>query len=404
MIGLKLVPDKRRKKQDHTFPLIFRISFKGQTRDIKTGYSIKDGDWSTKANFIKSTHPAFAVLEPRLKELKLEYLSKLAEYEKANQIINLQEAKEFLISVPKKQVTVYSFWSDEIEAIRKANRFGGALVYKDALMALNKIKSLDVPFERIDYSFLKEIETEFLNRGIKQNTISVHLRTLRAIYNKAINAKVVSYEHYPFRSFRIKKGATIPRVISLIELKQYFNLNIDKTSHLYESWLLGQLIFMLIGINFKDLVMLLEANIKADRVFYKRAKTNRFYSIKLLPKAQEIISNFRKEENVTLLGRLTKVELEDKARVSLIIKQKNKTFNEHLAKLSSMVGCKEKITGYVFRYTWANLAKQCGYSRDLIAEALGHEYGNRVTGIYLQGYDLELVDEMNERIISAITA
>ena len=84
MIGLKLVPDKRRKKQDHTFPLIFRISFKGQTRDIKTGYSIKDGDWSTKANFIKSTHPAFAVLEPRLKELKLEYLSKLAEYEKAN--------------------------------------------------------------------------------------------------------------------------------------------------------------------------------------------------------------------------------------------------------------------------------------------------------------------------------
>ena len=124
----------------------------------------------------------------------------------------------------------------------------------------------------------------------------------------------------------------------------------------------------------------------------------------LLEKAQEIISNFRKEENVTLLGRLTKVELEDKARVSLIIKQKNKTFNEHLAKLSSMVGCKEKITGYVFRYTWANLAKQCGYSRDLIAEALGHEYGNRVTGIYLQGYDLELVDEMNERIISAITA
>jgi len=34
----------------------------------------------------------------------------------------------------------------------------------------------------------------------------------------------------------------------------------------------------------------------------------------------------------------------------------------------------------MFRYTYANIAKQLGYSKDLIAEALGHEYGNKVTG------------------------
>ena len=36
----------------------------------------------------------------------------------------------------------------------------------------------------------------------------------------------------------------------------------------------------------------------------------------------------------------------------------------------------------------------------LIAELLGHSYGNKVTGIYLEPYDKRLVDEMNERACS----
>jgi integrase len=62
----------------------------------------------------------------------------------------------------------------------------------------------------------------------------------------------------------------------------------------------------------------------------------------------------------------------------------------------------EKISTYVFRYTYANIAKQLGYSKDLIAEALGHEYGNSVTGIYLEQFDLELIDTMNDNIIQTV--
>ncbi len=46
--------------------------------------------------------------------------------------------------------------------------------------------------------------------------------------------------------------------------------------------------------------------------------------------------------------------------------------------------------------------KQLGYSKDLIAEALGHEYGNSVTGIYLEQFDLYKVDEMNGNTINSI--
>ena len=44
------------------------------------------------------------------------------------------------------------------------------------------------------------------------------------------------------------------------------------------------------------------------------------------------------------------------------------------------------------------IAKSLGYSKDLIAEALGHEYGNKVTGIYLNQYADSVIDEVNERV------
>jgi len=43
-----------------------------------------------------------------------------------------------------------------------------------------------------------------------------------------------------------------------------------------------------------------------------------------------------------------------------------------------------------------------GYSKDKMAEALGvffYEYGNKVTGIYLDGYGNEVIDEMNFEVI-----
>ena len=82
------------------------------------------------------------------------------------------------------------------------------------------------------------------------------------------------------------------------------------------------------------------------------------------------------------------------------LKKRDMNKSEHLKKIGQSIGARETLTTYVFRYSYANIAKQLGYSKDLIAEALGHEYGNAVTGIYLEPFDLLEVDKMNERILN----
>ena len=39
---------------------------------------------------------------------------------------------------------------------------------------------------------------------------------------------------------------------------------------------------------------------------------------------------------------------------------------------------------------------------ELIAEALDHEYGNKITNIYLDSFDQEVVDDMHKRVIANI--
>ena len=403
MSNLKLSLDTRRQKQNNTYPLVFRISVNGQNRDIPLGYSILEVNWNSKTESLRKSEPTYDVLSSRIQELKAKYLSKIFEFEKTNpHLITAQALKDYILLTPKPKTTVVSFWNQEIDHLQKAERNGGARTYMESLVAVGKVRSLHIPFEAIDHSFLKEVEAELISRGVSINSIGFYYRTLRAVYNKAIHAKDATYEHYPFRTYKIRKTPTRPRVLNKEELHNFFTADISKTSWLYESWLMGKLMFMLIGINFKDMVLMKESQIQHGRLIYTRAKTKRQYSIKLLPEALEIINYFRGRSEHTILGKITLSQLEDKVNMPLVIRQANKVYNKHLDRIGKLIGCKEKLTGYVFRYTSANIAKQLGYSKDLISEALGHSIGLSVTNLYLQAFDLDVIDEMNFKVCSSV--
>ncbi len=403
MPTLKLSLDKRRAKNDKTYPLVFRISSNGESRFIPIGHSISEGYWNVKTESIKTSLPTYDALNSRVQELYLKYFSKMLEYEKSNPSdLSATAIKDYILSVPKPKMDVYSFWQMEIEHMQKADRNGGARTYMETLVALNKIKDLHIPFEHIDHAYLKNIEGELISRGVSINSIGFYFRTLRAVYNKAIHAKEATFDHYPFRTYKIRKEPTRPRVLTRDEISNFFNSDIDKSSWLYDSWLLGKLMFMLIGINFKDLILMKESQIQHGRLIYTRAKTKRQYSIKLLPEAVEILNHFRGRSELTIIGKLTPAQLEDKINLPLVIRQANKVYNKHLGKIGKMIECKEKLTGYCMRYSTANIAKQLGYSKDLISEALGHSMGLRVTGIFLENFDLEIIDNMNQQVCYSV--
>ena len=156
---------------------------------------------------------------------------------------------------------------------------------------------------------------------------------------------------------------------------------------------------MMRGINITDLLQLNSKSLKSERIIYTRSKTGKVYSIAILPEIEKTLSMFK--ANDALLGIVDIEKLKSRKSSEHLI-QRRKVINTHLKQIGVLLGFKEELTTYVFRYSYANIAKQLGYSKDLIAEALGHEYGNSVTGIYLEQFDLKKIDRMNALIIEIV--
>jgi len=394
MASLKLGLDKRRIKSDGTYPLVFKLTLNRKQLLIKTGVSLAQEGFDDNNSCILGK-TALNLSIKRLESIYIErFYQYLIKYPKPNSIHHF---RSYILSKPHHETTIYEFWKAHIEKLGIENRLGGAQVYEQSLSTISKEIDLNIPFQSFSSKDLLVLENNLYKRGMSINGVGVYLRSFRAICNRAIQTDLVPPSWYPFSKFQIKKGNTTPRVFSIDEMRLFFGLNLSKNHPEYVYWNVGKLIFMLRGINITDLLLLTKENIVGDRIVYMRAKTGKVYSIAINQYIEDVLSTF--EANETLLGLLDKNQLKKENRTQAL-HQKRKLINQHLKKIGQSIGAKEHLTTYVFRYSYANIAKSSGYSKDLIAEALGHEYGNAITGIYLEPFDLDEVDEMNERILN----
>ena len=404
MISLKVSLDQRRLRKDETYPIIFRVTYRGKSRDLFSGFTCTTFQWDDNAGTVKATDEASLLTQQRLRSQWLTYQEKLLEYERKllDPTKDIQDVKNYLSGKQNLSSTIHDLWQEEVMRLEATKRFGNARNYRSSYGGITKFTSLQIPVKKIDYGWLLRLESGLIERGVSTNSVAVYMRTLRAVYNKAINLGIADSADYPFRRYKIKETCTTPRVANLSELRNYFRFNPAKGTHLYDAWNYGRLIFMLRGINFADLAQLTHENIQHNRIIYQRAKTHKHYSVKLLPLASEIFKEYFDPERKTLLPILTNTELQNKKCIPDRIGQQRKNTNKWLRRIGTQVGINVSMSTYVFRYSHANMCRVLGYSKDIISESLGHAYGLAVTSCYLENYNVELIDEMNLKVCESV--
>jgi integrase/recombinase XerD len=397
MATFKLALDMRRAKKDGTYPLVFKLTVRREKSNITTGISVLPHTFDAESNLILGNAKANELLM----RLDMQYRTRFYQYIISNQgSESIKAAKDYILNKQPVEFTVAEYWCSIIKTMKEMGRDGGVKVYEQSLSTISQELNLNVPFSKITYNDIINLEVKLYKRGMSVNGSSVYLRTFRAVCNRAISQDLVSMDWYPFRKHRMKKVKTVPRVISIEELKSYFSLELPVEHPSFYYYNIGKLIFMLRGINLRDLLLLKPENIKHGRLIYRRAKTGKLYSIKVTDEIRDVVLKFT--PNDTVLGLLKTYQLVSEKKINYF-QQRVKVINKHLRKIGNMLELNEPLTSYVFRYTYANVAKQLGYSKDMIAEALGHEYGNNITGIYLEQYDNKALDDMNEAIIESVT-
>lgn len=396
MATTKFYLDSRAVPKGKAAPLKLAITKKGETSLLHLNVQLLPSQWDKKAGKI-SNHPNKLFLNTYINKRRIEVDTAILMLTESGQIggMRAKDIKDYIngLNLPEGNGTSNLFAERYRRfAESKTPSTKGIYMHTYSRMSAYASNLERLTFEDITKEWLTDFEAYLAKTSPSKNARNVHLRNIRAVFNDAIDDEVTTA--YPFRRFKIRPVATAKRSLSLEQLRSLFHHPADDYTRPYLD--MFKLTFFLIGINTIDLCRLKEITLDC-RVEYHRAKTGRFYSVKVEPEALEIINRYRGEK--LLLNVLDNYSN---------YKDYAKHFNRGLKNIGDTKIGKNgqktvkplfpNLTTYWARHTWATLAAELEIPKETIAAALGHG-GNTVTDIYID-FDRKKVDIANRRVIN----
>lgn len=379
-------------------PLMIRYCKDGKKKYKSLGVSLNSQYWNFEKNQLKTSCPNYQYIKKLIKD---------TEKELSEQIVKLKsENKEFTISSlvdnENKRVkpkTVDELFQEQIKRLELSGRKSYAQSVKQLYNSLIEYnRHLDITFTEIDTSWLRKYEVSLREKQLAENTIGIRFRTLRAIYNVAIDEDIVSAESYPFKKMKVSKfhqetakrsltKTDIERILSYKSNNHYMRFPIDIFAFTYYCG----------GINFIDIANLTTANIIEGKLVYKRHKTGKLIKIPLQPQAIQLIKKYSKKSSPYLFPILSgfhETEVQKSNRIHKVISK----VNMRLKEIGKELDLPLTLTTYVARHSQATVMKKAGVSTAVIKEIMGHS-SERVTQIYLDSFDNEQIDNAMKNLL-----
>ena len=132
-------------------------------------------------------------------------------------------------------------------------------------------------------------------KGNKDTTISFQLRTLRATFNRAIEAKIVAKDKNPFTEYKLShlNTKTMKRALSKSDIMKIMQADCtDKTPIRQLAQDLFAFSYLCGGISFVDIANLTPKNIIDNRLIYQRQKTHGGINLQLSEEARKLIGKY----------------------------------------------------------------------------------------------------------------
>ena len=410
-ITFKILLSKRRANKQQQYPVILRVYKGAYYKEHPLNIKILETDWDYVTQAVQPSSNGHDLYNIKIASIKAKVQKQilLEELNDDNEALPEDIIKGIAGGTPPTKAKtgkpcIIKYGETLIKQLTSSGKVGNAFVYSCAVNKLKTFVGNSYPFEELNYKKLCEFQDCMLAEQIKVNTISVYMRTIRALFNRAIRECIIPTTFYPFTAYRIKNEKTVNRTLTLKEMHGIVNLSLEKDSPIWHWRNYFLLSFCLIGANFADLLTLTGDNIVDDRIVFRRKKTGKIYTIKLHQQAVDILGYYTdvgKPKKGQLLLPVLK-QSNDPVKLKKDIWQAIKTCNEYLIRIAAGCTISKNVSTYYGRYTWSNIARSLGYSKDIIGQALGHSYGNATTSIYLDDYDNQVIDAANAKVIATV--
>jgi len=303
-----------------------------------------------------------------------------------------------------KKENLISFMRQVTTELQRRGNLGTAHVYRSSLNAVLTFHGSDkLSFHQLTPEWVKRFEVSLRERGCSWNTVSTYLRTLRAVYNRAVDRRKATYVPHLFRSVYTGTRADRQRALDGEELKNVFTQlpQSSADAHMRKAQDLFIFMFLLRGLPFVDLAYLRKNDLQGNVLTYRRRKTGCPLSVTLTPEAMSLLQKHMNRDTSSpyLFPILRSKEGTEEAYHEYQLALRG--FNYQLALLGKLLGLESRLSSYTARHTWATTAYYCEIHPGVISEAMGHS-SITVTETYLKPFHSKKIDDANRRIIDFV--
>lgn len=306
-----------------------------------------------------------------------------------------------------KKESLVSFMREIAGELQKSGNLGTAHVYRSSLNAILAFHGSEkLSFHQLTPEWLKRFEGSLRERGCSWNTVSTYVRTLRAVYNRAIDRRIAVYVPHLFHSVYTGTRADRQRALDMEDMKKVFvrlprqaTASVTSAMRDAQEWFI--LMFLLRGLPFVDFAYLRKSDLRDNVITYRRRKTGRPLSVTLTPEAMILLQKHMNRDVASpyLFPVLKSGEGTEQAYREYQLALRS--FNYQLALLGKFLGLKDHLSSYTARHTWATTAYYCEIHPGIISEAMGHS-SIMVTETYLKPFRSKKIDDANGQIIDFV--
>ncbi len=291
------------------------------------------------------------------------------------------------------RTTRFSNYAIQLAADCKANgHYSRSANYLTAIRSFTKAVG-ELSLNKIDKTVLAHYQEWMHRQGICDNTVSCYNRTLRAIYNKAVDEKLVT-DHHPFEACFMGTMKTDKRSIDEQCIAQLKYADLSRHKELIPTRDFFLFSFYTMGMPFVDIAYLKKSQIKDKQIVYRRHKTHQIVTVPLCDEALHIINIYNAQTLDYVFPLLTS---ENEAEAYREYCTRLNAYNRAQKRLAKITGVNIALTSYTMRHSWASLAYKSNVPLSVISQALGHTRPD-TTMIYIRSLDNAQMQESNNKV------
>lgn len=394
-VSVKVVLDLRREKNNTTYPIKLRITFKGARRYYSTSYNTTKDEWeqinggNAKGNLRKIKYGII--------QIEIEAQKKIENFTP----FSFSKFEDEFFTKPTFYSSILSMYNKYIDELKLNEQIGTAINYQCAINSLLNFKP-SLTIKEITVEFLNSYERWMLKGNKSITTISMYVRTLRTILNIAKSDGVIGDDDYPFgaRKYVVPSGKNVKKALNKVDIQKIFEYSTEYGSNMdmaKDFWLFS---YLCNGINMTDIAYLRWRDLSKTTIIFERRKTkntNRSNLKKIVAIRNEKISSVIKK-----WGRANKspdnhifeiLEKKDTAeRQKAKILQFTKVVNKWMKRIGKDLKFDLPLTTYVARHSFATALVHSGAPLSVTKELLGHSNA-LTTENYIASLPIEAIKE-----------